>query len=134
MYTVRSVPKRFKRKESLPRPLDLNRGTLPGSGGGRRADEYDDSEGARGPSERTVVTTMSVVNDPMHQYASRSTRIHSSTALVALLRSRGTPANISSSGRMSVEGWYLGLASLSSICIDTNEQRKSRSDPCNRSP
>jgi hypothetical protein len=100
----------------------------------RRAAEYDDSEGARGPSERTVVTSMSVVNDPMHQYSSRSTRIHSSTALVALLRSRGTPANISSSGRMSVEGWYLGLASLSSICIETNDQRKSRSDPCSWSP
>ena len=80
----------------------------------------DDSEGARGPSERTVVTTLSVVNDPMLQYASRSTRTHSPTALVALLRSRGTPANISSPGWMSVESWYFEPASLSNIYIDTN--------------
>ena len=80
----------------------------------------DDSEGARGPSERAVVTALSIVNGPMLQYAPRSTQVHSSTALVALLRSRGTPANISLPGWMSVESRYFEPASLSSIHIDTN--------------
>ena len=94
----------------------------------------DDSGGARGPSERTVVTALSVVNGPMLQYAPRSTQVHSSTALVALLRSRGTPANISSPGWMSVESWYFEPVSLSSIRMDTHEQRKPRSGPSSWSP
>ena len=83
---------------------------------------------------RTVVTAVGVVIELLHPNSSHSTPIHSSTALVALLRSRGTPANISSSGWMNVESWYFELTLLFSICIDTNAQRKPRSDPCSWSP
>ena len=95
-----------------------------------------DSEGARGPRMRTEVVAMDTYLDRtkarerQEMNASRSTRFDLSTALVALLCSRGTPANISSSGWMSAESWYFELAGLSSICMDTNAHRKSRSDPC----
>ena len=64
----------FKRKESVPRPLDLFRGRLPLSSAEPVSWWYDDSEGARGPSERTVVTALDTEIGPLLVDAPRSTR------------------------------------------------------------
>ena len=71
----------FKRKESVPRPLDLFRGRLPLSSAEPVSWWYDDSEGARGPSERTVVTDLNVAAGTLLMDAPRSTRFDLSWVL-----------------------------------------------------